>query len=216
MGILRIQIWCIALLFCTLAAFESISKAESRLPAFGKDTVLVWKLSNQEYNADFVVRIAEFSPDRFVEWEDEKSQGTILMPSRDLLSAKGYVNTNLFSSGVDTRGKDVTTLWISQRIFRDLKEKKKSKCNLDGVSGLMVYQGDGELQVEVNRSQMTLPIIKVADDRGGERWFLDQEENPLMLKHTVRNFTQVLTSITTNRANTLRWIKGRMLENLPR
>jgi hypothetical protein len=62
---------------------------------------------------------------------------------------------------------------------------------------------------------MALPAIKVSDDRGSERWFLDQEENPLMLKHTVRQFTQVLASITTDRPNTLRWIKGKKLANIP-
>jgi hypothetical protein len=198
------------------AAMGPILCAEARLPAFGKDTVLVWKITNQEYSADFVVRIAEFAPDRFVEWEDEKNQGTILMPNRDIVSARGYVNTNLFSSGADTKGKNATTLWISQKIYRELKDKKKIKCDLDGVSGTMNYLGDGDIQVEVNRTAMTLPIIKVSDDRGGERWFLDQEENPLMLKHTVRNFVQVLTSITTDRQNTLRWIKGRKLANLPK
>jgi len=56
----------------------------------------------------------------------------------------------------------------------------------------------------------------VSDGRGGERWFLDQEENPLLVKHTVRHYTEVLSSITTNRANTLRWIKGKKLQNPPR
>jgi len=36
-----------------------------------------------------------------------------------------------------------------------------------------------------------------------------------MLKHTVRQFTQVLASITTDRPNTLRWIKGKKLANIP-
>ena len=79
----------------------------------------------------------------------------------------------------------------------------------------LTYQGDGDIEIEVNRSARTLPVIKVSDDRGGERWFLDQEENPLMLRHIVRTFTQVLTSITTDRSNTLRWIKGKKLANLP-
>jgi len=71
------------------------------------------------------------------------------------------------------------------------------------------------MQVEVNRSAMRLPVIKVADDRGAERWFLNQAENPLLLKLSVRGYTQALTSITTDRRNTLRWIKGKKLENLP-
>jgi hypothetical protein len=41
------------------------------------------------------------------------------------------------------------------------------------------------------------------------------EDNPLMVKHMVRKYTQALQSITTNRANTLRWIKGKKLANPP-
>jgi hypothetical protein len=202
----------LALFSLTIPAYP----ADQSLPSFGKDTVLVWKLQNQGFLGEFVVRIAEFTPDRFIEWEDENSQGTIFMPGKDLLGAKRFVGANLFSAGMDTRGKGATTLWLSQLIFRELKEKKKAKCSLDGVPGTLSYEGDGEIEIEVNRKPMILPVIKVSDGRSGEQWFLDQEDNPLMLKHIVRTFTQALTSITTDRRNTLRWIKGRKLENLPK
>ncbi len=202
-----------AIAFCML--LPTCLRAESPLPAFGRDTVLVWNDKNQDYSAEFVVRIAEFLPDRYVEWEDAKTQGTIFMPSRDISSAKGFVGANLFQSGTDTKGKDTTTLWLSQRLFEDLKNKKKLKCNLDGVAATLTYQGEGELEVEVNRVPQRLPVIKVADDRGSERWFLDRPDNPLMLKLIVRSYSQVLTSITTDRPNTLRWIKGKKLNNLP-
>jgi len=198
-----------------LAIAAELFAVENRMPAFGRDTVLVWNDENQGYASEFVVRIAEFAPDRYIEWEDSKTQGTIFMAGRDVVSAKGFVSANLFLSGVDTRGKDATTLWLSQRIYQELKEKKKAKCILDGVSGTLTYKGEGELEVGVNRSSLRLPVIKVSDDRGGERWFLDQADNPLMLKHTVRTYTQVLTSVTTDRHNTLRWIKGRKLTNPP-
>jgi hypothetical protein len=190
--------------------------ADSNLPEFGKDTVLVWKIQNQNFQAEFVVRIAEFTPDRFLEWEDESSQGTLFLSRQDLLTATTFLSTNLFSAGMDTRSKGATTLWLSQKIFRELKDKRKIKCNLDGVSGPLTYEGDGEIEIEVNRKARMIPVIKVSDNRGGERWFLDQEDNALVLKHVVRTFTQVLSSITTNKPNTLRWIKGKRLENLPK
>ena len=197
------------------AAGMLIAEGNRSLPAFGRDTVLVWKIENMEYNATFVARVAQFLPDRFMEWEDEMTQGTIFMPNEDILTARGFVDSSLFKSGRDTRGKKATTLWLSQQIYRELKEKKKVKCMLDGVQGSMKYVGDDQLDVEVNRSPMTLPAIKVQDDRGSERWFLDQDDNPLMLKHQLRTFTQTLSSITTNKSNTLRWIKGKKLANPP-
>lgn len=216
MGNFLRQVCCgfLAILAFSAIADRSVAGGNS-LPAFGRDTVLVWKSQIQDYTAQFVARIAEFSPDRYLEWEDEKTQGTIFMPNRDVVSAKGYTSSNLFKSGVDSRGKNATTLWLSQQIFRELKDKKKAKCDLDGVAGVLTYLGDGTLTVEVNKSPMDLPVIRVSDDRQGERWFLDMEDNPLMVKHTVRTYTQVLESITTNRPNSLRWIKGRKLENPP-
>ena len=206
---------CCAILIFGAVVSLAFCAAEVQLPAFGQDTVLVWKSENQGYIEEFVVRIAEFSPDRFLEWEDSKTQGTIFIPNRDILSARGLVSSALFESGMDTRAKDATTLWLSQKIYHELKEKKKAKCDLDGVLAALTYRGEDQITVEVNRSSMVLRAIKVSDDRGSEKWFLDREENPLMLKYTVRQYTQVLTSITTDRPNTLRWIKGKKLDNLP-
>jgi hypothetical protein len=210
-------IWVLAISILLLAAAMPTAATDAnRVPAFGRDTVLVWKIQNQEFVSSFVVRVAEFLPNRFVEWEDEKTQGTIFMPSRDLQRAKGYVSSNLFEAGMDMKGKNTTTLWLSQQIFRDLKEKKWVKIDLDGVRSRAEFKGEDYLTVEVNRLSAALPVIKVLDDRGSVRWFLDQEENPLMVKHELRHFSQTLVSITTDRPNTLRWIKGSKLVNPPR
>ncbi len=187
--------------------------AENQLPEFGKDTVLVWESHSQDYSSKFVVRIAEFLPDRYVEWEDDTTQGTIFMPNKAVIGAKAFVSARLFEGGVDTKGKNATTLWFSRQIFLDLKEKNRVKVLLDGVDAWLSFEGQAKFAVEVNRSQMDLPAIKVKDDRGSERWILDDENNPLLLKHTVRQFTQALVNITTDRPNTLRWIKGRKLTN---
>jgi hypothetical protein len=44
-----------------------------------------------------------------------------------------------------------------------------------------------------------------------ELWFLDSADNPLQVKLLSRNYVETLTSITTDRSNTLRWIKGKKL-----
>ena len=195
--------------------FISLAFSEgTQLPSFGRDTVLVWKIQNTSLEEGFIVRIAEFSPDRYVEWENEKTQGTIFMPAKDVLEAKGYTSSGLFEAGVDRRSKNAITLWLSQKIYRDLKEKKKARCVLDGVITWLQYLGEEHLTVEVNRNPMQLPVIRISDDRGSERWFLDQENNPLLVKHIVRGYSQTLTSITTDKHNTLRWINKTKLGNL--
>ena len=194
----------------------SASGDESDLPAFGRDTVLVWKVKNVNRESSFVVRIASFYPDRFIEWESESSQGTVFMPLRDIQEAKDYVSRSLFEGGVDKRSKKNTTLWLSQRIYAELKSKGKAKCRLNGVGGELDYRGQDSLIVDVNGSPRELSAIKALDGRGSEFWFLDQLENPLMVKHTARNHNQTLSVIRTDRPNTLRWIKGTKLTNPPK
>ncbi len=194
-----------------LAQSEPVRTETHALPAFGRDTVLVWHMKFSEGSAEFVVRIAEFLPDRYLEWENSTTQGTIFMPNKAVLNAKGFVNAQLFEAGVDTKGTDATTLWLSQRVYHDLKSKGKVKVPLDSIEGWLTVEGADQMTIEVNRSPMMLPVIKVKDERGSERWFLDFEDNPLLVKHTVREYCQTLTSITTDRPNTLRWIKGKKL-----
>jgi len=205
--------YAIVLASCALAA--QVPSGENTIPVFGRDTVLMYRIQNLDYKADFVVRIAQFLPDRYLEWEDELSQGTVFIPGRDIEAAKGYVNSSLFVSGSDTRGSGSTTLWLSRRVFRDLKANRKVKCMINGTMGVFTYQGDGALEVEINRTSLILPVIKIMDDRKEERWFLDREDNPLLLSHRLRKFSQTLAGITTDKSNTLRWIKGRKLENPP-
>jgi hypothetical protein len=202
-------LWFIA---CGLIVVRAFAASQAEWPTFGRDTVLVWNIQNQQYSSELVVRIAEFSPNRFLEWEDGVTQGTILIPDQAVREAKGF-STNLFRSGVDVRTENVITLWLCQKIFRELKEKKKVKLDIDSVPGWMSLQGTDQLAIEVNRSSMTFPVIKTLDDRGSERWFLDLEPNPLMVQHVVRKYRQTLASITTNEPNTLRWIKGKKLSS---
>jgi hypothetical protein len=203
------------LIVLPLIASSWKSFSADQMPALGRDAVLVWKIQNQKFDSEFVIRIAEFLPDRFMEWEDYQTQGTVFMPSREIEEAQGYVNSQLFVSGIDARAKNVTTLWLSRKIYRNLKAQSKIKINLDEVPGWITLVGSDQFTMEVNKSKITLPVIKVKDDRGAERWFLDQEENPLVVKYMVRQYCEILTSITTDRTHTLRFIKGSKLEHLP-
>jgi len=188
---------------------------QSLIPEFGRDTVLVWQSEHQGEINKFVVRIADFLPSRFVEWENETTQGTIFMSEKAVRSARIFLNSRLFEGGVDTRGKDATTLWLSEKAFAELQARGRAKLAIDSIDCWVTIEGEDSLAVEVNRAPRVLPVLKTKDERGAERWFLNSVGNPLMVRHVVRKYTQTLVSITTDRANTLRWIKGKKL-NGPR
>ncbi len=199
---------------CLLAVCIGSAETDPMLPDFGQDTVLVWESGTQGGTSTFVVRLASFYPDRLMEWEDRISQGSLLISNRDLLEADGYVNNKLFKQGMDIRSDDETTLWLSRKTFKALKEKKEAKCTIDRVAGKMTYEREDFFSVEVNGSPILLPIIIVRDDRGSEKWFLDNEDNPILIKYILRQYKKTLISITTNRKNTLRWLRGQKLQRL--
>jgi PAS domain-containing protein len=133
------------------------------------------------------------------------------MSEKAVATARVFLNARLFEGGVDTKGKDATTLWLSRKAFTDLKAKGRLRLAIDSVDCWVSVEGNGAITVEANRVPVRLPVIHVKDERGAERWFLDSEENPLMVRHVLRQYDQTLASITTDRPNTLRWIKGRKL-----
>ena len=185
---------------------------QSLIPEFGRDTVLVWQSENQGDTHKFVVRIAEFLPNRYLEWENETTQGTVFMSQKAVTAGRVFLNSRLFEAGVDARGKDATTLWLSRKAFSELKENGRVKLALDSIDCWVSGEGEDSLNVEVNRVPRSLPVLKTRDDRGTERWLLNSVDNPLVVRTVVRRYSDTLISITTDRANTLRWIKGKKLE----
>jgi hypothetical protein len=194
-----------------IAVIRGGSAAEFTPPEFGPGTVLVWKIEGPEYERSFVARLASFLPDRFFEWENEAGQGTVFLPERAVAEAGGYETSSLFAVGKDKKTRNEMTLWLSRRVFTELKEKKTARWNLNGVASKLSFIEEGSIPVEINRNVVELPVIRAADDRRAEWNFLDQPENPLMIRYEVRNYRQTLASITTGAPDSLRWIKGRKL-----
>lgn len=205
--------------FVLLALFPSVPamprERDGGMPPFGQDTVLVWKSEVPGQTHEFVVRIATFLPDRYFEWENSSTQGTVFLTSKAVNLAKAFVGTRLFEAGADTKSKDATTLWLSARLFSELKAQGKVKATVDSIDCWMTLLGQGRMTIQVNHSPMDVSVLKVADDRGNERWILDDERNPLVVKHLFRAYTMTLVSATTDRSNTLRWIKGAKLAHPP-
>jgi hypothetical protein len=200
-----------ALSLFLITAAPSGSAEDFQFPEFGHGTVLVWKIEGPEYERSFVARLASFLPNRFLEWENDAGQGTIFMPERAVAEARGYEVSSLFANGKDKKTKNETALWLSRRVFTELKENKTAKWNLNGVSAKLNFIGEESIMVEVNRNVVELPVIRAADDRKAEWFFLNMPENPLMVRYEVRNYRQTLSSITTDAPGSLRWIKGRKI-----
>lgn len=196
---------CILIAVCIGGAVE-----KSPLPEFGLGTVLVWKIEGTEYENGFVARLASFLPERFFEWENETGQGMVSMSERAITNGN-YVTTSLFVVGKEKKTRNETTLWLSRRVFNELKEKKTAKWNLNGVTAKLNFIEEGSVPVEVNMKTEELSVIHAVDDRNTKWTFLNDSENPLLVRYEIRNYRKILASVTTGAPESLRWIKGSKL-----
>lgn len=175
--------------------------------SLGPNAVLVYKNSAGKRETQFVLRLARFRPDVFLEWESVSHQGTLHLYRKAVKEARKFSFSQLFEVGVDIESKDVMAVWLSDEMFRELTEAGEAKINFNHLPLTMVVEARKTFQVSVNKEVLEIPVITVRDDRKGVWTFHDDPQNPILVEYVSPYFRQYLKSITTNNRNSLRWIK---------
>lgn len=176
--------------------------------SFKLDTgaTLVWDSDARGRTSEFIVRIAEFEPDRHFEWESRAQQGTIRIPAQVLKESKKITFARLFDNGVDIERADFLTLWLSERIYQELKQAGRSKIIVDALQDEFVVMETVPYSLMLDRRPTAVSAIKVKDGRGATWLFLDSAENPVMLEYQTQYYVQKIRYMTT-KGNILRWIR---------
>ena len=167
---------------------------------------LVWDTEARNQMSEFIIRIAEFSPDRYFEWESRAQQRTIRIPAQVLRDSRTMTFARLFDNGVDIERANFLTLWLSERIHDELKKGNRSQVIIDSFKGEMVVTETLQYPLLLDKQAVSAPAIKVKDSRGGTWVFLDSRENPVMLEYRNPYYVQKVRTMTT-RGNLLRWIR---------
>jgi len=173
----------------------------------GEKTVLVYRNEVQKERHQFVLRIARFRPDIFLEWESRDHQGTVHIYRKAVAEAKMFTLSSLFEIGVDTEGKKVTTKWLSRKLFRRLLNDGEVELKLNRIEASLRVVGERALTVRLNRKPAELPGIEVEDSRNGRWLFLNDPENPLVMEYSTTHYREVLEAVSTDPKNKLRWIR---------
>ncbi|MBI2822930.1 MAG: hypothetical protein HYX74_11970 [Acidobacteria bacterium] len=174
--------------------------------SLGSGASVVWDTDARGRPSEFIIRIAEFSPDRRFEWESRAQQGTIRIPARVLKEGKTFTFAKLFENGVDIDQADFLTLWLSEAIYQELKREGRSRVTIDALKDEFLLQETIPYTLKLDRQAVPVSALKVIDGRGATWLFLDSPENPVMLEFQNRYFHQKIRSMTT-RGNILRWIR---------
>ncbi|HXK59267.1 MAG TPA: riboflavin synthase [Acidobacteriota bacterium] len=170
-------------------------------------TVLVFESEVANKQTPMVLRVARFRPDIFVEWESVNHQGTFHLYKEAVTDARKFVLESLFDAGVDSESEDAMTVWLSERMYKDLREKGQARIELNNLPLKMKMTGTGTFTVLVDKKKREIPVIMVEDDRKNTWVIHDDPENPIMVEYRTPRYRRFLKSINTVSWPGLRWIK---------
>ena len=176
--------------------------------ALGPKSILVYSnQSRQQKEAQFVVRLARYRPDILLEWESRTDQGTIHLHRKAISKAGRFTVSSLFEVGVDVESSEVMTLWLSEKVYRDLTEKGEARIALNRSPITLTLKDEGTYSLTINKQLEEIPVIHVEDNRKGFWTFHKSGENPLLVEYVTPYFHQYLKTVSTDPSNKLRWIK---------
>jgi hypothetical protein len=175
--------------------------------SFGDKTVLVYQNQTGEETHQFVVRIARFRPDIFLEWESYSHQGTIHLRKKAVAEAKKITIGGLFEAGVDMDSKDVMTNWLSARMYRQLLQDGEVKVQLNRHKLRMNLVSEETRQVTVDGVVSNVAVFRIEDNNNGT-WIVHKNlENPVLIEYQSPHYHMRLARISTSKSNNLRWIR---------
>jgi len=154
-----------------------------------------------------ILRVARFKPDIFVEWESVNHQGTIHLYQEAVQDGRKFILESLFDAGVDAESPDAMTMWLSTRMYRELKENGHTRIELNRLPLKMKVVGTGTFDLVVDKQQIQIPVLTVEDERKNTWVFYDDPENPLMVEYKTPRYRKYLKSVSTSSWPGLKWIK---------
>jgi len=176
------------------------------LPAPAK-AVLIYNSTVANKETQTILRVARFKPDIFVEWESVNHQGTIHLYQEAVEEGRKFILESLFDAGVDAESRDAMTIWLSGRMYKELKENGHARIELNRLPLKMKVVGTGTFDLMVDKQQRQIPVMTVEDERKNTWVFYDDADNPLMVEYKTPRYRKYLKSVSTSSWPGLKWIK---------
>lgn len=174
---------------------------------FGPGTVLVYRSKAGEQESQFIIRIARFEPDRFLEWESVSHQGTVHLYTEAVEEARRLSLNALFDPGVDVETRNETTKWLSRRLLNELIEKRKCKALLNGTQIQFRVEGEETYPVKVDKKELQVSVLRVNDDRRGRWLFQNSLSNPVLVEYENPYYREFLEAVVNSGEKSFRWIR---------
>ena len=171
------------------------------------NTVLIYQNTTAEKTSQMVIRVARYQPDIVMEWETRMDQGTVQLYRKAVDQSLRFTLSGLFQVGVSSVSKDETTVWLSRALYDLLTTGKTQKIYFNRTSLKMTPLRTEDARIVVNGEEMASAVVVLKDDRRGEWAFLDNRENPLLIRYTSPFYVTELSKVVNPEKTSLRWIK---------
>ncbi|NVO02599.1 MAG: hypothetical protein HXX09_07820, partial [Bacteroidetes bacterium] len=171
------------LFFCFFLFSMSLIAQQQKIEWIKKGAVLTYDVKYQETNYQFIIRIINLKPDVSFSWEmtePQNSKGKVNMSKEALATA--LKQNNFFKSG-ELFLTDMTTVWVSKKVFSSLKKAKPILIDLlNEEANLKFVKLDKKTFLIDGVKTKNIEVIYAETDLNQKYWILDSPDFPIILK----------------------------------
>lgn len=162
---------------------------------FKAGTQLVYEVHKNDKAYSFTVIIKELESTIVFDWEMgkplNKKGGIIIKPIA--LDTSRAIKNNFWSDQVEEL-KYETSVWVSDRIYNEIKTKGETTISTFGIRYPTKVVEKFSFKTMLNGKLIELPVIKLKSDYGYIFTILDNKENPIIIDMKT-DFTVTLKEI---------------------
>ena len=180
----------------TLISFSCSQKKNYWLKS---GSTLTYHLVNGDNQYDFIVDNLKIDKEVSFKWtmgEPVNNTGSVTMSSKALGESTKIVN--YFSDGATQNMEEETTVWLSRKIYEQIKNKKPIDISIDGTTEILNFKNNEKLKIKADGADEEVNVLYAETESGNKLWILDEPQNPLIIKMQV-GFTIELISVSSGK-----------------
>lgn len=173
----------IFMLFVGLLFISKCFAQQQKIDWIKKGTTLTYDVKYLETKYQFIIKIINLKPDVVFSWEmtePQNSKGKVNMSKEALATA--IKQNNFFKSG-EFFFTDMTTVWVSKKVFSSLKKAKPILIDLlNEEANLKFVKLDKKTVLIDGIKTKNIEVIYAETDLSQKYWILDCPDFPIILK----------------------------------
>lgn len=152
-------------------------------PKFGPGTRIAYEVDYRGETYDFIVYIEKRDREgiriRYSMTDDARTHGMIMLTSDALKESRAQNN---YFNGSDLYLNASTTVWVSEKVYSELKDQKYSRIDPGEGEEKFNLTGEAKMDLPFGDKLKKVKVLIAESESGKSYWILDDKKNPLILK----------------------------------